>query len=311
MNTKTLLAATAFCLLAPVFTAAQFVTQHFFEAPDTALIIHVDTSVNNVWEIGEPEHILFDTAASVPNVIVTKLTEDYPPNSTSSFEIEVPWGFNGGDYIMAFQWMQKLDFDTVGDGAMIDFTVDGGSTWESIFNNPNVYNFYGFDSTNLHVLPNSQLGFSGTDTAWSNIWVCLNPYYFQIYDFRLRFTLISDSIETLDSLGIGHEGWMMDNFISHTTWIHTTPENEPQKVDISVFPTATDGEINIQIKRLSEPHFIERMELVGMNGQVVKTWENLPDKYWIDISDQATGAYFLRIKTNQLEETESFPIFKR
>ena len=58
-------------------STAQFFTQ-YFDGADTSIqnsiLIETDTSVSNVWQIGHPQKIIFDSAATAPNAIVTDLS---------------------------------------------------------------------------------------------------------------------------------------------------------------------------------------------------------------------------------------------
>ena len=127
-------------------STAQFHTQ-YFDGADTslynAILIDIDSDSSNVWQIGIPQKIIFDSAATLPNAIVTDTINFYPSSDTSRFIAKVY--LNGNNWgIFALQWKQKLDLDTAFDGGIIEYSTDTGNTWVNVFNNPNVYNFYGF-----------------------------------------------------------------------------------------------------------------------------------------------------------------------
>ena len=88
--------------------------QQFFDGADTnvwsSLFVVIDSDSNNVWQIGKPQKIIFDSAATAPNVIVTDTVNYYPPNNNSIFIVGyLPWASWG---ILAVRWSQKLDLDT-------------------------------------------------------------------------------------------------------------------------------------------------------------------------------------------------------
>src|SRR4051812_25123481 len=61
--------------------------------------IRIDTvSKHSIWQIGSPDKIIFKSASSLPNAIVTGLTNSYPINDTSAFTI-VNVAFGAG-----FEW---------------------------------------------------------------------------------------------------------------------------------------------------------------------------------------------------------------
>src|SRR5687768_4104081 len=89
---------------------SQWLFTQYFDGADTAyessLNISIDTAAGNIWQIGIPQKVIFDSAATVPNAIVTDTINNYPVNNTSTFTISVlnqfaSWG------VLAFQWMQK------------------------------------------------------------------------------------------------------------------------------------------------------------------------------------------------------------
>ncbi|MBZ0100223.1 MAG: hypothetical protein K8F30_14170, partial [Taibaiella sp.] len=126
--------------------------RQYFDGADTistqTIAVHFDTASTNVWQIGPPQKTLFDSAATLSNALVTDTINTYPTDNVSRFII----GFKTSDwfinlYKVAFRWTQKLDLDTNRDGGIVEYSLDTGQTWVNVFNNPNVFNFYGFDSS--------------------------------------------------------------------------------------------------------------------------------------------------------------------
>ncbi|NOX46239.1 MAG: T9SS type A sorting domain-containing protein [Chlorobi bacterium] len=289
-------------LLSPLMGIAQTYSQYFDGADTSALnsiFVVIDTAASNVWQIGPPQKIIFDTAATQPNAILTDTVDNYPVNNNSSFSFGIdPQLFGWG--ILALQWNQKLDLESGHDGGYVEFTTDGGDTWESAFNNPYVYNFYGFDLENQDTLMNGDVAFSGVDSTWKDIWLCLDLSWLSYGDSLIfRYTLKSDSIEN------NREGWMMDNFIAHLTIIHTIIE-PVQKEYLIVYPNPTNGRIDINARKIDGFHIIEKMELFDVAGSLVQEFGVSPTKFSIDIGDHPNGVYFLKIKTNL--QTETFRI---
>ncbi len=280
-------------------THAQFFHQ-YFDGNDTnvnnSIIIDFGSDTSNIWQIGKPQKTIFHSAATQPNALVTDTVNFYPINDTSSFHyrlISPIWGWG----IFALQWMQKIDYDHDRDGGMIEYSIDNGTTWTNVFNDPYVYNFYGFDTLNVDTMGGSNYGFSGTDTTWRNIWLCYDMSFLSMFDtIDFRFTSISDSINT------NKEGWMIDNMMAQITFVHTV---KSEKMDdyIKIFPTPTSGTIFIEAEKQNGFHIIEWMELTDIQGRVVKKYGVSPTKFNIDISDLPDGNYYLRIKTNLQEKT--------
>ena len=133
------------CLFLVVCTLkAQYTTQYFDGAdtiPNYSVKIKIGNNSNNIWQIGPPQKIIFNSASTAPNVLVTDTINNYPPNNISQFKFTVvPFNTFG---VMAIQWNQKLDMNLQHDGGIIEYSIDTGTTWHNIFNDPHVYNVYG------------------------------------------------------------------------------------------------------------------------------------------------------------------------
>jgi hypothetical protein len=273
----------------------------YFDGQDTsiqnAVIIKLDTSSSNVWQIGPPQKNIFNSAFSTPNSLMTDTINNYPINTTSSFTFGIrPFQIQGG--ILALQWIQQLDMDKGGDGGIIEFSVDSGRTWDNVFNNPFVYSFYGFNSSNQDtIIATGDYSFSGTDSTWRNIWLCYDISFLSFTDsLTVRFTMKSDSVNT------NKEGWIIDNLLVSQTLIHTITEKKQEKY-MEVSPNPTSGIVNITCKKMDSFHIIQELQLLDIKGSVLKKWQNVPTKFFVDISDQESGVYFLKITTNLKTET--------
>ena len=281
---------------------AQIYSQ-YFDGADTSfsnsIIIEPDPDSSNIWQAGPPQKVIFDSAATQPNAMVTDTVNLYPVSNVSSFIAKVNFNFPTFG-IFALQWKQKLDMDSDFDGGIIEFSIDSGITWQNVFNNPYVYNFYGFQPANADTLANGQYAFSGTDSAWRDIWLCFDYSWlmqFQMDDTALfRFTFMSDSVDN------GKEGWMIDNMIAHITFQHTIKEVSSDKY-LNVYPNPSSRIVHIETEKVMDYHIIEIMELVDVHGRIIEKWSNIPTKFWFDASSYAEGLYHLKVKTNLKTET--------
>ena len=289
-----------------IFTSCSFLLiaqsySQYFDGEDTldynSIMIELDPDSSNIWQIGKPQKTIFDSAATLPNALITDTANFYPPSNTS----RVSFNASTSDYyygVLALQWKQKIDFDYGQDGGLVEFSVDSGQTWQNALNNPFVYNFYGFDTSNIDSIFSGELGFTGTDSFWRDIWLCFDYSYFGY--LTIRFSIKSDSIDN------DKEGWMIDNLLGHVTLIHTVNEKEP--VDyLKVYPNKTNGIVHIEAEKRQEYHIIENMELVNVEGKVVERFGKSPIKFYIDIGNHSSGLYFLKVNTNVKSQT--FPIF--
>jgi Secretion system C-terminal sorting domain len=279
----------------------------YFDGADTVCIQNLSPASicialvgdsTNIWQVGPPHKTVFDAAATLPNAILTDTVNTYPPNNTSSFQFTyVPWATWG---IFALQWKQKLDMDPGQDGGKIEYSLDAGTTWANVFNDPHLYNFYGFQAANEDTLPNGDFVFSGTDSVWRDVWLCYDMSWLSLLDsIMIRYTFVSDSIDTQK------DGWMIDNMMTHLTLIHTVDGEQPEKY-LTVYPNPTNGNIQIETRKIEEFHIIEEMQLVNAMGQVVDEWRNVPTKFFVNTQKYSNGKYFLKVRTNI--QSEMVPI---
>lgn len=295
--------------LLPYLGLSQQNYSQYFDGRDTvassSLIIHYDSSGSNLWQVGKPSKSIFDSAATRPNAMLTDTVNFYPANDTSSFYFGIkPIQFGFG--VLAMQWKQKLDMDFRHDGGIIEFSQDTGRTWTSVFDNPYVYNFYGFDPANQDSLQSGEMAFTGTDSTWKDIWLCFDISWLvsstQSDTLLVRFRFVSDSVDN------PREGWMIDNMLAHLTFIHTVNEFADDEY-MKVFPNPTSGKIDIETRKQVGLHIIEEMDLINSSGQVVESFGTSPTKFSINIGHHPPGTYLLKVRTNL--HTESFRILLR
>ncbi len=288
--------------------SAQYFSQ-YFDGEDTvfeySVNVELDTSASNIWQVGKPQKIIFDSASTFPNALVTDTINFYPKNNISRFRIKILNEYTNYG-IFALQWNQKLDLDSNFDGALLEFSIDNGETWQNAFNNPYVYNFYGYEDDNEDTLTTGEFVFSGTDSVWKNIWLCFDMSWMEMLPdtFNFRYSLLSDSIDN------NKEGWMIDNILANITYYHTV-KDVVQNSYLNVYPNPTTNIIYIEAQKLMEFHIIKNMELINAQGKTVEIWNNLPTKFWFDTELYPAGFYFLKVETNIKTETIPIVINKR
>ncbi|MCH2213992.1 MAG: T9SS type A sorting domain-containing protein [Flavobacteriales bacterium] len=299
-----------FCILFLFSSSSfsQFFVQDFdTEDPDPwydALEVSIDSS-STLWQIGQPQKEIFDQALSLPNAILTDTLNPYPVADTSTFYCAAPldeeWGFFG---IVAFTWAQKLDIDSL-DGGTVDFSVDGGQTWENAFTSPFVYNWYGWEyPENVDTLANETVVFSGKDSDWQEIWLCYDySWLFETSDTLLvRFTFFSDTIPG------NADGWMIDNMRLEPTFVHTVGEDPSSASYVNLYPNPVQNKLHIELKKSDQFHIIEELVVFSENGQVVKHFNRIPTKFFVDVSDLPTGIYEVLVRSNLKSEVQKVVI---
>jgi hypothetical protein len=287
---KKLLFLTLLAAITADASAQNFLFQQYFDGNDTltAHRLQIDTAAGNIWQIGPPQKSVFDSAATSPNVIVTDTINTYPINDTSSFTVGlntsmVNWA------ITAIRWTQKLDMDPATDGGIVEISTDSGQTWVNVFNDSNVYNFYGFHKGNADTLPDGNIAFTGTDSLWKDIWLCYGyTMVSQTDSIVLKFTFRSDATDSQK------DGWMIDNMFVTRTFVHTVSEVDDKQTFL-VYPTITNGIIKVAMG--NEQLKIESILMLDMQGQVVQRHNKQTDKATLDISGLADGNYFVHIQS--------------
>lgn len=305
MKLKFLLFILTFFTFQESFAQFRNTAQQYFDGADTnclalssnySICINFDEDTANIWQVGQPQKTLFDSAATFPNALMTDTLNYYPPNNQSSFHFTVnALGGYGG--VVAIRWKQKLDMEKGSDGGKIEFSGDRGQTWQNIFNNPYVYNLFGFKNENLDTLQNGEIVFSGTDSVWRDIWLCYDISWLSRRDsIIVKFTFNSDSVEK------EKEGWMIDNMLGHVSIKHTINEVKKEKY-INIYPNPSSDKIFIELEKINNFHIIEHMVLTNNLGEQIDEWKDIPTKFFIDGLKYPNGHYFLKIKTNLKSET--------
>lgn len=288
----------SFSLLFAISVFGQTSYYQYFDGADTSIYNSLFPKFENssTWQIGSPSKIRFNSAFTIPNAILTDTLNAYPSNDSSSFTIDIPlqW-FSVG--ILALEWVQSLDFEENVDFGFVEFRTSDTAQWQNVFQNNYVYNVFGFDSSNVK-MHNGIWGFTGQSDR-NNMWVCLDLSFLWATStndtLSFRFSMLSDSVQS------NQEGWMMDNFAAHLTAFHTINENKSDKF-LNLSPNPSRGIIDISAQKTGTVQYIESIELVDLNGKIVKRWGLSPTKFTIDVSDQTAGVYMLRINSNIMKE---------
>lgn len=205
------------------------------------LFIDTITNPNNIWQIGKPIKPVFNSAYSVPNVIVTDTINSYPINDTSSFVFknEANMGFYFG-YEVSIKAYYYVNSDTLTDYGKIEFSPDNGSTWIDLLNDTIYDQYIIWSSPWVGVKP----VFSGNSNGWRFFAVDitqLGPVLnIQTGDTVLyRFSFISDGIQT------NKDGLMFDSFW-YKDVVESIDEYEIGIISSKSYPSPANREITIE-----------------------------------------------------------------
>jgi hypothetical protein len=126
------------------------------------------TTAGSLWQLGTPSNVVINSAASGVNSWCTNLTGLYPPNANDFVQSPV-FDFTSAAnpaIQMSIWWESEFSWD----GAVLQSSVDGGTTWQNIgaLNDPNNW----FNDNSINGNPGGQqIGWTGRDGTGSNGWV--------------------------------------------------------------------------------------------------------------------------------------------
>ena len=271
-----------------------------FEEPYSYLTI--DTSSQNIWQVGEPNKIFFDSAYSIYNAIVTDTINYYPANNNANFDLKIGEFnfFEQFPFSICIEIKHKFDTDTLQDGGFISVSYDEGLTWMNIIKDTtdfwddtpmnNGYNLY----SNSDSLYNGELGFSGHSNNWVTTSFCWFFYPVKnIAEFPgdtiiVRFTFISDSI------GDNKEGWIIDNIKLYSYDLGGSIYDK-NSLDFQLIPNPITEYAKIKITDYQKA----LLRIFSIDGKIVKNQEYYHNQdITIKKNELKSGSYFISIKTD-------------
>lgn len=261
--------------------------------------VQIDTSAQNIWQIGPPTKSFFDTAYSIPNAIVTDTINAYPNSNYSYFDIVIEPDLLYYDILLSFK--HKFQTDTLIDGGYIEVSYDNGNTWSNVLyedtiNDPEVFNtvnLYGADDT----LKGGIHGFSGTSDEWIYTrlqWIWYFPSKSNYPDtLKIRFNFISDAIQT------NKDGWMIDHIqIQGVNLPGSTTDFDKNNNQIKIFPHPLEVSSTIKFNNLSSESMT--LNIYNLSGKKVKTVSNITtNQFEVRKNDLSEGVYLLKIQDSK------------
>ncbi len=267
--------------------------------------VKIDTSSQNLWQIGIPNKFFFDSAFSAPNAIVTDTVNFYPINNSSYFDLLI-----GEFNYPVYYWMSfgveikhKFDTDTLNDGCYFTVSFDNGKTWDNVINDSSCFglipnttgiNLYTINDT----LFNGEKGFSGKSNAWvttSFFWslqVTKNNQEFSGDTVILRFNFISDSIQN------NKQGWMIDNIKLISNTDYGDIKAMQNFGDINIYPNPFTSYTKLYLNKY---YRTVELNIYNIQGQLVES-QKYRNRRIINIyrNKLKTGLYFFKIILNDI-----------
>jgi Secretion system C-terminal sorting domain len=245
------------------------------------LVIDSNMNHNNLWQVGVPQKTIFTSAHSFPKAIVTDITNPYPINDTSSFEVINLATGEGWQlpHTVILAGFYEVDSDTLTDFGTIEISPDNGTTWIDLINDTS-YSLYYQWWTPEPVL-------TGNSDGWQQFSVWLAPlgplFNVQVNDTILyRFTFYSDSIQT------SRDGLMFDD-LHFEDWAEGIQEFQNNN-QILISPNPVTAELKIFTNK---PVHNTHVQVINNFGQIVADIQNFNDET-IDVSYLENGIYLLK-----------------
>lgn len=275
-----------------------------FEDTSQFFRIQIDTISNpaNIWEIGVPQKTIFDSALSIPNAIVTDLSNPYPVNDTSSFVIKhVSSGLGGFQmpHTVSISGYYKVNSDTLTDFGTIEFSPDNGITWVNLLTDTVYYNQYCYEWWSIRPV------FTGISDDWTFFFVWVAgfgpPFNIQPGDTVLyRFTFISDSIQT------NRDGLMFDDF-SFQDYAEGINEIRNQ-FSSQVQPNPVIDKARIEFENKNDE--IELVLFDNKGTSIIFRKKTTSDNFEIDLKNFPSGNYFYKLTDKKTRKISAGKIIK-
>jgi hypothetical protein len=275
-----------------------------FEEPYEYLVI--DTSIQNIWQIGVPNKIILDSAYSNYNALLTDTLNFYPLNNYSYFDLKIG-EFNYKyyySYDIFIEIKHKFNTDTLKDGGYITVSYDEGQTWVNIIDDTSGWwaitpGNDSYSGENLYTkndtLFNGDFGFSGNSTEWLTTWFTWHNYPVKKKkDFLgdtmiVRFNFLSDNIEN------NKEGWMIDDIKLYSVDLGGGTNNI-KPLEFKILPNPMN---EIAILKLND--YIElELSIFNIQGQLVSQ-QNYFNNQSITINRGIfnSGIYIIKIRNEE------------
>ena len=248
--------------------------------------ISIDTLIlSNIWQIGQPQKSVFNTAYSLPNSIITDTVSSYPSNNNSVFYLGT-----GGDWFMdshtqSLNFLYRMDSDSLNDYGRIEISLDTGQTWNNILKTENGGVFWRVENSLGVIVIQPALGdtivFTGSTNGWYRFKSEIHLLEQQHYDTIIyRFSFTTDSnVENKD-------GWIIDDIGYNMLWEGINDYNYFG----SVYPNPANNVISVRTQRL-----MKSVEIINFYGISLKTLTKQCYNLSVDVADLNSGIYFCSI----------------
>jgi hypothetical protein len=271
--------------------------------------IKIDTTIQgNIWQIGTPDKLNFDSAFSGKKVIITDTINPYPVGNLSAFILKIDSNYVDRMQTSLSFW-HKWDTDTLKDYGYIEYSFDGGLSWQLLIDT-SYYNCCGegfgywehFDKSGDNSWYGN-LNVTGVANDWIHStynWIWWLPAKIDKpndnSDLKLKNAqLIIDSLMVKfvfisDLTGESRSGWIIDNIEVFETLIPAT--NTTNNSEISIYPNPAGQKLNI---KLPDNIFSARYIIYSTDGKMQLSGDIYNNFCEVDLARIINGTYIIKI----------------
>ena len=257
--------------------------------------------LNNIWQVGHPQKIFFDSAYGGKNAIVTDTILPYPTNAYSYFDVKfynMTW--LGGILMADFSFKHKFETEKGKAGGYILASIDNGETWDKIIDKNNRVTFCDVcqfkEAGGLYkyvdTLDNGQPAFSGKSNGWQGVVIrfgslAVKKQPFDTLIFRFVFEANNSQNPT--------DGWMIDDIWFSNDYTSSIAKNTNN--NLSIYPNPTLGNTTLQTTNGED---IENITIKDVLGKEVFAQKAInQNAITLNLSYLPKGCYFATVETQK------------
>ena len=258
------------------------------------------TQSSRIWQIGNPQKVIFDSAYSGNFALITDTFFNYSANSSDTLSL----GFEIYGAITTIEFKHRYDLDSLHAYGNIEISADSGISWHLLHDTIDVNNIlpqisnnlgpYGIILTNFYIKhnpTNDRNGFTGQSKNWETSIIEFPCFAIKRpWEVYLRFNFFADS------LAMPGEGWMIDDIIISSFGGCSRLNENDEVPTIDIYPNPNYGQ-NIRLSTAWDMHV--SYKLYDLNGQLIKLGTLAAFEKSIFLKNIKSGFYSLHFYDNQ------------
>lgn len=252
------------------------------------------SGADSLWQFGEPQKLLFDSAYSVTNCWVTDTLNAYGDSRDDYFTVKLPVTQPNN---LIFSFWHRYDTDSLADGGIVEVSLDNGVTYQDYletFAPP----LEGYASENMYeatdTLFDGRAGFSGNSGGWiySRIqWIWVIPVKTTPDSIFIRFRFVSDT------RGNAGDGWMIDDLDISFVDIPGAIVDPEARVSLALAPNPVQSSTRVTFE--AKPGKQYRLYLHDLMGRrLFSDQVSEPGIYDLALESLPSGQYWLMLEEN-------------